>query len=60
MNRTDPILAGIADYVAGYEVTSEVALGTATLCLADSLGCAIRALAYSWLATSIPRTCLLT
>ena len=40
----DTLLQEIAEYVSNYVPTSELALDTAALCLADSLGCAIRAL----------------
>jgi 2-methylcitrate dehydratase len=42
----DQILVEIADYAAGYKVTSEEALETARLCLMDTLGCAMAALSY--------------
>ena len=42
----DRVLADIADYVIGYEVTSEEALGTARHCLMDTLGCGFEALDY--------------
>ena len=42
----DKVLADIADYVIGYEVTSEEALGTARHCLMDTLGCGFEALDY--------------
>lgn len=42
----DQVLADIADYVAGYQITSELARATARLCLMDSLGCALEALGY--------------
>jgi 2-methylcitrate dehydratase len=42
----DALLVEIADYVLGYEVTSEEAYETARLCLMDSLGCALLALRY--------------
>src|SRR5690606_21374093 len=44
--RTDPALEIIADYVDNFSAISEDTLETATLCLADSLGCAILALKY--------------
>lgn len=43
----DPLLQQIADYTLAPEaITSEEALDTARLCLMDSLGCAMLALAY--------------
>lgn len=36
----------IADYVDGYDVTSELAMKTAIWCLADTLGCGIFALSF--------------
>lgn len=42
----DPILKSIADYVHDYTITSPEAYQTASLSLADSLGCAILALKY--------------
>lgn len=42
--QADPLLRQIAEYVTAPAPTSELALDTAVLCLADSLGCAIRSL----------------
>ncbi|HXI99717.1 MAG TPA: bifunctional 2-methylcitrate dehydratase/aconitate hydratase [Micropepsaceae bacterium] len=42
----DSVLADIADYVAGYKVTSALAYETARLCLIDTLGCGLEALDY--------------
>jgi 2-methylcitrate dehydratase len=42
----DRVLTDIADYVAGYEVKSELAYETAALCLMDTIACAFQALAY--------------
>jgi len=42
----DQVLVDIADYVTGYQVTSEEAYRTARLCLMDTLGCGLEALAY--------------
>jgi 2-methylcitrate dehydratase len=46
--RPDPdqVLVDIADYVTSYQVTSEEAYRTARLCLMDTLGCGLEALAY--------------
>lgn len=40
------ILTTLADYVDKYEITSPKAYDTATLCLADTIGCGILALKY--------------
>jgi 2-methylcitrate dehydratase len=42
----DPLLLGIAEYAAGYEVTSDAALDAARHCLLDSLACALEALEH--------------
>ncbi len=42
----DQVLQDIADYVLGYQVTSELAAETARLCLLDTLGCGLEALEY--------------
>jgi len=42
----DKVIADIAEYVAGYKVSSRLALETAHYCLIDSLGCGFEALAY--------------
>jgi 2-methylcitrate dehydratase len=42
----DQVLLDIADYVLGYEVTSELAFETARNCLIDTLGCGLEALEY--------------
>jgi 2-methylcitrate dehydratase len=42
----DPLLREVAEYVAGRSILGEEALDTATLSLADSLGCAILALDF--------------
>jgi 2-methylcitrate dehydratase len=44
--RPDKVLTDIADYVAGYRITSKEAYNTARLCLMDSLGCGLEALEY--------------
>jgi 2-methylcitrate dehydratase len=46
--RPDPdkVLVDIADYVAGYEITSATALETARYCLMDTLACGFQALDY--------------
>jgi 2-methylcitrate dehydratase len=41
----DPVLVDIAEYTAGYEITSGTARETAFHCLMDSLACAFQALA---------------
>lgn len=43
---TDEVIAKIADYTANYKPDSEEAFRTASLCLADSIGCAILALQF--------------
>jgi 2-methylcitrate dehydratase len=42
----DRELVDIADYVAGYEITSNEAFATARLCLMDTLGCGFEAVSY--------------
>jgi 2-methylcitrate dehydratase len=42
----DKVVADIADYALGYEVTSELAYSTARYCLVDTLGCGLEALEY--------------
>jgi 2-methylcitrate dehydratase len=42
----DKVLADIADYVLGYEVSSDLAYSTARACLIDTLGCGLEALEY--------------
>ena len=42
----DKVIADIADYALGYEVTSELAYTTARYCLIDTLGCGLEALEY--------------
>jgi len=42
----DKVLADIADYALGYEITSELAYTTARFCLIDTLGCGLEALEY--------------
>ena len=42
----DRVIVDIVEYVAGYEVTSEVAYETARLCVIDTLGCGLEALEY--------------
>jgi 2-methylcitrate dehydratase len=44
--RPDTVLTDIADYVSGYRIRSEEAYNTARLCLMDTLGCGLEALAY--------------
>jgi len=43
----DAVLANIADYVIGHEITSEVAYETARHCLMDTLACGFQALDYA-------------
>ena len=43
---TDAVIAAIADYVAGYTISSEEAYSTARYCLLDSIACALMALKY--------------
>lgn len=42
----DNVLADIADYALGYQVTSDLAYSTARACLIDTLGCGLEALEY--------------
>ncbi|KAI6157565.1 2-methylcitrate dehydratase [Pisolithus tinctorius] len=42
----DKVLKDIADYVHNYQVTSELALDTARLCLIDTIGCGLEALRF--------------
>jgi 2-methylcitrate dehydratase len=42
----DKVIAEIADYALGYEITSELAYRTARYCLIDTLGCGLEALEY--------------
>lgn len=42
----DQVLVDIADYVLGYEISSELAWETAKNCLIDTLGCGLEALEY--------------
>jgi len=42
----DKVIADIADYALGYEITSELAYRTARYCLMDTLGCGLEALEY--------------
>lgn len=42
----DKVLKDIADYVHHYQVTSELALETARLCLIDTIGCGLEALRF--------------
>lgn len=42
----DAALVAIADYVDGFQITSDAAYDTARYCLMDSLGCAMLALKY--------------
>jgi len=44
--RPDKVLTDIADYVAGYAISSKEAYNTARLCLMDTLGCGLEALEY--------------
>ncbi|UCC13882.1 MAG: bifunctional 2-methylcitrate dehydratase/aconitate hydratase [Gammaproteobacteria bacterium] len=43
----DEVLASIADYVTGCEITSDVAYETARYCLMDTLACGFQALDYA-------------
>jgi 2-methylcitrate dehydratase len=45
--ETDEVLSGIADYVVGFEIESELARETAFYCLMDSLACAFEALGHA-------------
>jgi 2-methylcitrate dehydratase len=42
----DRVIADIADYALGYQITSELAYRTARYCLIDTLGCGLEALEY--------------
>jgi len=42
----DQVIADIADYALGYQVTSDLACTTARYCLIDTLGCGLEALEY--------------
>ncbi len=42
----DQVLTGIADYVLGFSIDSNLAYDTAHLCLMDTLGCGMEALDY--------------
>ena len=42
----DKVIADIADYALGYQVTSELAYRTARYCLMDTMGCGLEALDY--------------
>ncbi|HWY76605.1 MAG TPA: bifunctional 2-methylcitrate dehydratase/aconitate hydratase [Verrucomicrobiae bacterium] len=42
----DQLLVDLADYIAGYKITSEEAYQTARYCLMDTLGCGLLALQY--------------
>jgi 2-methylcitrate dehydratase len=42
----DKVIADIADYALGYDITSELAYLTARYCLIDTLGCGLEALEY--------------
>ena len=42
----DKVIADIADYALGYEITSDLAYETARYCLIDTLGCGLEALEY--------------
>ncbi|HET7912726.1 MAG TPA: bifunctional 2-methylcitrate dehydratase/aconitate hydratase, partial [Pseudolabrys sp.] len=44
--KPDKVLTDIADYVAGFRITSKEAYNTARLCLMDTLGCGLEALEY--------------
>jgi 2-methylcitrate dehydratase len=44
--KPDQVLVDMADYVTKYKVTSAEAYDTARLCLMDTLGCGLEALAY--------------
>jgi 2-methylcitrate dehydratase len=44
--KPDAVLVDIADYVAGFKITSAEAYQTAHYCLLDTLGCGFEALAY--------------
>jgi 2-methylcitrate dehydratase len=42
----DQVIADIADYALGYEISSDLAYSTAQHCLIDTLGCGLEALEY--------------
>ena len=44
--KPDKVLVDIADYAAGFKITSKEAFETARLCLLDTLGCGLEALSY--------------
>jgi 2-methylcitrate dehydratase len=44
--KPDKVLVDIADYVAGYKISSKEAFETARHCLIDTLGCGLEALSY--------------
>ena len=44
--KPDQVLVDIADYVSKYEIKSVEAYDTARLCLMDTIGCGLEALAY--------------
>jgi len=44
--KPDKVLTDIAEYVAGFRITSQEAYNTARLCLMDTLGCGLEALEY--------------
>jgi len=44
--QPDKVLVDIADYVASYEIRSDLAYETARNCLIDTLGCGLEALEY--------------
>jgi len=44
--KPDPVLVDIADYVAGFAISSAEAYRTAHYCLLDTLGCGFEALSY--------------
>lgn len=46
LTKVDSAIAKVAEYTANYQPESEEAFHTASLCLADSLGCGILALQY--------------
>ena len=46
----DPVLAAIADYALGCEITSSLAYETAAYCLMDTLACGFQAVEVSGLA----------
>jgi len=45
--RPDKVLTDIADYAAGYAISSKEAYNTARLCLMDTLGCGRERSAYA-------------